>query len=1010
MAGIENIVIHSQSYLVRWISVSEHHSISWSVQPHKKSINFGIFKHPGSKNGLTPVLPTFDNLEQPPTPGLGGIAVQDGAPQDQKRSRRNSILRHDSAALVEKLRTIGMKPVAWNGKCEADRVSTGRYDVPDGEAGMYGLVLDNTFSKNTSKTVLLSMMTHPTNAPPKSGTHLHYSQAFASSQASVSASLDPSIASQEELGAGESAMKSALQDTPRPMSRSKGSSRGVELRGAEGVTFYTGVLHKKRRKKAQGYARRFFSMDFTSSTLSYYRNRHSSALRGAVPLSLAVIGVDDKTREFSVDSGAEIWHLKAGNRKDFEGWKQALERASQAAFAISTPVTAVKTNQSLSLPNAPNPTEQREWSRVEELVSRVSGTRDAIRGLAKDTDPKYASSANGVGLGLTTSNGSSGGPSPTAYDAANNYFPEVEESAPGRRPFWKRKPSVERSPSGFMRRTVSAQLSIPGTPSASASPAMGGVSYRKPSQVPATQPSFLDDNTHERCMALLRDLDNVVLDFSALIAESKARRNPPLSTTMSRMSIDSVRDEEFFDAEDGLRTPVQLLNIRRSSEFDESAESQPEDHLDAGSSASSDGDDTAADGSSMYATTPRTGKRAVFAKPTSIPPLPLPSIKRRTTVIPPKQAPPSIIGFLRKNAGKDLSTVSMPVTANEPTSALQRVAENLEYSHLLDSAASSSLTPAERLLHIAAFALSTLSANRVKERALRKPFNPMLGETFELVREDLGFRFVAEKISHHPVRMACQAESLTNGGWSFAQAPQPTQKFWGKSVELNTEGRCRVQIFGAGEGYSWSQPTCFLRNVIAGEKYVEPVHNLMIIEESGEGRAVCTFKAGGMFSGRSEDVTVQLLDRDGTVLPLGLTGKWTDSLIRTDTNKPIWTAGALVPDSAKHFGFTAFAATLNETTENESGFLAPTDSRLRPDQRAYEHGNVDDAEAMKAKLEERQRSRRKVLEGHGKQWEPRFFERVEGAGEETWRLKDKGGYWDRRVKGDWNGVEEVFEL
>ncbi|KAK6407769.1 Oxysterol-binding protein 3 [Oleoguttula sp. CCFEE 5521] len=384
----------------------------------------------------------------------------------------------------------------------------------------------------------------------------------------------------------------------------------------------------------------------------------------------------------------------------------------------------------------------------------------------------------------------------------------------------------------------------------------------------------------------------------------------------------------------------------------------------------------------MYATTPKTGKRAVFAKPTSIPPLPLPSIKRRTTVIPPKQAPPSIIGFLRKNAGKDLSTVSMPVTANEPTSALQRVAENMEYSHLLDSAASSSLTPAERLLHIAAFALSTLSANRVKERALRKPFNPMLGETFELVREDLGFRFVAEKISHHPVRMACQAESLTNGGWSFAQAPQPTQKFWGKSVELNTEG----------------------------EKYVEPVHNLTIIEESGELRAVCTFKAGGMFSGRSEDVTLQLLDRDGTVLPLGLTGKWTESLIRTDINKPIWTAGALVPDSAKHFGFTAFAATLNEITENESGFLAPTDSRLRPDQRAYEHGNVDDAEAMKAKLEERQRSRRKVLEGHGKQWEPRFFERVDGAGEETWRLKEKGGYWDRRMKGDWNGVEEVFEL
>jgi hypothetical protein len=38
--------------------------------------------------------------------------------------------------------------------------------------------------------------------------------------------------------------------------------------------------------------------------------------------------------------------------------------------------------------------------------------------------------------------------------------------------------------------------------------------------------------------------------------------------------------------------------------------------------------------------------------------------------------------------GKDLSKISMPVTLNEPLSALQRLCEELEYSELLDEAAS----------------------------------------------------------------------------------------------------------------------------------------------------------------------------------------------------------------------------------------------------------------------------------------------------------------------------------
>ena len=69
--------------------------------------------------------------------------------------------------VVDKLESNGLKLITWAGKCTSDKVSLGKYDVPLGESGMYGLVFDNTFSKQTSKTVNFVLMTHPVNAPPK---------------------------------------------------------------------------------------------------------------------------------------------------------------------------------------------------------------------------------------------------------------------------------------------------------------------------------------------------------------------------------------------------------------------------------------------------------------------------------------------------------------------------------------------------------------------------------------------------------------------------------------------------------------------------------------------------------------------------------------------------------------------------------------------------------------------------------------------------------------------------
>jgi hypothetical protein len=234
-------------------------------------------------------------------------------------------------------------------------------------------------------------------------------------------------------------------------------------------------------------------------------------------------------------------------------------------------------------------------------------------------------------------------------------------------------------------------------------------------------------------------------------------------------------------------------------------------------------------------------------------------------------------------------------------------------------------------------------------------------------------------------------------------------------MELITEGRVRLVLRladGNDELYSWNVATVFLRNIVMGEKYVEPVGSMTVTNESTGAKAVIEYKQKGMFGGRSEDVQVDTFGPDGAHTTPGLSGTWTNSLHLQEPGKApgteIWRAGELVDNAAQRYGLTAFAATLNEITELEKGKLPPTDSRLRPDQRAHENGNLDEAETWKARLEEKQRIRRKEKEELGESHRPRWFVRVDGGddGEEVWKLRTgKEGYWEERARGVWTGVE-----
>ena len=100
-----------------------------------------------------------------------------------------------------------------------------------------------------------------------------------------------------------------------------------------------------------------------------------------------------------------------------------------------------------------------------------------------------------------------------------------------------------------------------------------------------------------------------------------------------------------------------------------------------------------------------------------------------------------LLSFDTKNF-KDLSKIPMPVNFNEPLSMLQRITEDFEYYKILDKAAAAETTE-EQVALVAAFSVSSYASTLVRTT---KPFNPLLGETYELDRvEEMGLRLIVEQ-------------------------------------------------------------------------------------------------------------------------------------------------------------------------------------------------------------------------------------------------------------------------
>lgn len=395
----------------------------------------------------------------------------------------------------------------------------------------------------------------------------------------------------------------------------------------------------------------------------------------------------------------------------------------------------------------------------------------------------------------------------------------------------------------------------------------------------------------------------------------------------------------------------------------------------------------------------------------------------------------SLWGVLKNLIGKDMTKMTLPVSFNECTNLLQRSAEDMEYTDLLEKAAAIVDDPGERLAYIAAYAASSYSSTIDR---IAKPFNPLLGETFEYCRPDMGYRMFSEQVSHHPPIGALIAESPR---WEFYGDSNVKSKFYGRSFDINPTGLWYLTLRpnkGAEveeELYTFRKVTSSVVGIITGSPIVDNYGDMEITNHTLGYKCILKFKARGWSGSHAYELKGTVVDSAG--IPLWMVrGKWSDKIYAkklnhktavTITNGMPETGDGSTDDVGSSsggsppvviwkvhdrpnapFNLTPFAITLNALPERLKNWVAPTDTRFRPDQRAMEEGRYDEAADEKRRVEDKQRAARREREQEGIEYKPRYFEKRvhEVSGREYWAYN--GSYWPLREKKDLQDKGDIF--
>ncbi|KAG2377780.1 hypothetical protein C9374_008865 [Naegleria lovaniensis] len=313
--------------------------------------------------------------------------------------------------------------------------------------------------------------------------------------------------------------------------------------------------------------------------------------------------------------------------------------------------------------------------------------------------------------------------------------------------------------------------------------------------------------------------------------------------------------------------------------------------------------------------------------------------------------------------GKDLVSVSLPVYIFEGRSFLQRLPDLWAFHKLLTKAADEK-DPVERFIQVIAFGIAGLHQMCVQ----KKPFNPILGETFEatfLHEKDptKDIQLFVEQTSHHPPISSYEAQGHNfrlHGYCGYLASIR------GNALKGGQVGPTYIDFESDGATIHYSQPFLWLKGICWGERVLEYYDKMAFTENKNNLECEVVFNPdqksfiGSFFS--SQKTPVDFLrgevKKDGSVIGV-IEGSW----LGVVHYYPGQTADSLSSMKDKEKVEVSRKEIFNIAKEvpkyaKPSDDPLPSDARFREDAVALRSGNLELAQTKKEELENKQRRER----------------------------------------------------
>ncbi|KAK8376645.1 hypothetical protein O3P69_009925 [Scylla paramamosain] len=327
----------------------------------------------------------------------------------------------------------------------------------------------------------------------------------------------------------------------------------------------------------------------------------------------------------------------------------------------------------------------------------------------------------------------------------------------------------------------------------------------------------------------------------------------------------------------------------------------------------------------------------------------------------------SLIWFLLKQVrpGMDLSKVVLPTFILEPRSFLDKLSDYYYHADLLSKAVQED-DPYTRMKEVVRWYLSGFYK---KPKGLKKPYNPILGETFRCYwRHPNGSRtfYVAEQVSHHPPVSALYVTNRQEG-FSVSATVLAKSKFYGNSTSAILDGNVQLTLLPRGEDYIMNMPYAHCKGILMGTLTMELGGKVTVECEKTGYKTELEFKLRPFLSGYDSNNMVSGKLKLGKDTLATLEGHWDGKITLTDKRtgeeEVLWHATPEI----KSQRLQRFTVTMEQQGAFESERLWQLVSA------AIKSDDQMAATEEKTILEEAQRSAANERKVKCEEWVPRYF-------------------------------------